>query len=68
VTRVFVAGGAGYIGSVVSELLLESGYEVLVFDNLSNGHREAVPEQATFIQGELLNSAEVERRIFSCSL
>ena len=41
--KVLVAGGAGYIGSVTSEVLLNRGYEVVVFDNLSQGHRAAVP-------------------------
>ena len=37
--RVFVTGGAGYIGSVVVEELVAAGDEVIVFDNLSQGHR-----------------------------
>jgi UDP-glucose 4-epimerase len=40
-TRVLVTGGAGYIGSHVAKLLSKRGYEVLIFDNLSSGHREA---------------------------
>lgn len=51
--RVFVTGGAGYIGSVAVEELLERGYEVDVFDNLSEGHRAAIDPRATFIQGDL---------------
>ena len=51
--RVLVAGGAGYIGSVTAWMLLEKGHEVVVFDNLSRGHRAAVPQDAVFIQGEL---------------
>ena len=52
--RVLVTGGAGYIGSVVAELLLAAGHEVRVFDNLSKGHREAVPEGAELVVGDLL--------------
>ena len=44
--RVLVTGGAGYIGSITSEVLLNRGYDVLVFDNLSQGHRAAVPADA----------------------
>ena len=44
--RVLVTGGAGYIGSITSEVLLHRGYGVLVFDNLSQGHWAAVPADA----------------------
>ena len=47
-SRVLVTGGAGYVGSVCSEELLRQGYEVSVVDNLSTGHRHAVPEGAEF--------------------
>ena len=40
--RVVVTGGAGYIGSVVAEELVAKGHEVVVFDNLQKGHRDAV--------------------------
>ncbi len=46
--RVLVTGGAGYIGSVVADHLLRAGHSVTVLDNLSKGHREAVPAQAEF--------------------
>ncbi len=51
--RVLVTGGAGYIGSVVAEELLLAGHEVVVFDNLSHGHREAVPQKAELVVGEM---------------
>jgi UDP-glucose 4-epimerase len=57
--KVVVTGGAGYIGSVVSVHLLEAGHEVIVLDNLSNGHREAVPEGARFVQGEISDFARL---------
>jgi UDP-glucose 4-epimerase len=47
-SRVLVTGGAGYVGSVCSEELLRQGYEVSIVDNLSTGHRHAVPEGAEF--------------------
>jgi len=51
--RVLVTGGAGYIGSICVEQLLDSGFDVAVFDNLSEGHRRAVDERAHFFQGDL---------------
>ena len=51
--RVLVTGGAGYIGSVVSEQLIGDGHEVVVYDNLSKGHREAVVEGAEIVEGDL---------------
>lgn len=39
---VLICGGAGYIGSHISKKLAEKGYQTVVFDNLSRGHREAV--------------------------
>ena len=48
--KIFVVGGAGYIGSVCSELLLNEGHEVAIFDNLSEGHRAAVDPRANFIE------------------
>jgi len=51
--RVFVTGGAGYIGSVATEQLVTAGHEVVVFDNLSQGHRSAVHPLAKFIEGDL---------------
>ena len=51
--RVLVTGGAGYIGSVCVEELLDAGHEVTVFDNLSEGHRSAVDPRAAFVHGDL---------------
>lgn len=51
--RIFVAGGAGYIGSACTEYLLDHGYEVTVFDDLITGHRDAVDPRATFIKANL---------------
>lgn len=57
--RVLVTGGAGYIGSVVVEELLGDGHEVVVFDNLSKGHSESVPQEATFVEGDLIDTEEI---------
>ena len=51
--NILVTGGAGYIGSLVTEQLILSGAGVVVYDNLSQGHRAAVHPQATFVQGDL---------------
>ncbi|NPV07034.1 MAG: UDP-glucose 4-epimerase GalE [Anaerolineae bacterium] len=51
--RVLVTGGAGYIGSVVTARLLEHGHEVTVLDNLSTGHRQAIPVGARFVHADL---------------
>jgi UDP-glucose 4-epimerase len=51
--KVLVTGGAGYIGSVVTTLLLSEGHDVTVVDDLSTGHRDAVPAGATFVPGRI---------------
>lgn len=51
--KVFVTGGAGYVGSVAVKELLDRGHEVLVFDDLRTGHREAIDSRATFCNGGL---------------
>jgi len=61
--RVVVTGGAGYIGSVVTEELLREGHPTLVIDNLVKGHRDAVVEEAEFTQVDLLDGAEVTRTL-----
>lgn len=51
--RILVTGGAGYIGSVVTDELILSGHTVTVFDNLEKGHRNAVADEAHFVEGAL---------------
>lgn len=68
---ILVTGGAGYIGSVTAELLLASGEEVVVLDNLSRGHRSAAPSDAPFCQGnigdrELIARIAREHQIEAC--
>ncbi len=57
--NVFVTGGAGYIGSVCVEELLNAGHPVTVYDNLSEGHRAALDPRAAFVQGDLADGAAV---------
>ena len=56
--RILVSGGAGYIGSTTVHLLLDSGYDVVVVDNLSRGHREAV-DAARLRVVDLFDTAEL---------
>ncbi|MFE6892723.1 UDP-glucose 4-epimerase GalE [Streptomyces sp. NPDC057694] len=51
--KYMVTGGAGYVGSVVAQHLLEAGHEVTVLDNLSTGFREGVPAGAAFVEGDI---------------
>ena len=53
--RIFLTGGAGYIGGTTCAALLQAGHKVTVYDNLSRGHRAAIPAGAQFIQGDLEN-------------
>jgi UDP-glucose 4-epimerase len=59
--NVFVTGGAGYIGSICVEELLNAGHNVTVFDNLIEGHRSAVDPRAKFVAGDLSDEALVTR-------
>lgn len=57
--RILVTGGAGYIGSVCVEDLLNRGHNVTVFDNLTEGHRKAVDGRAKFVEGDLADQPAV---------
>jgi UDP-glucose 4-epimerase len=59
--KILVTGGAGYIGSVVAGELLQAGHQVIVFDNLSRGHRQAVPKSAELLVGELADRAALDQ-------
>jgi UDP-glucose 4-epimerase len=59
--RVLVTGGAGYIGSVVTAQLLQKGCEVVVFDNLSNAGRKAVPPGARLVVGDTADRVALDR-------
>ena len=54
--KIFITGGAGYIGSATAEALIKAGNEVTVYDSLVTGHREAVPKGANFIHASLDDS------------
>lgn len=64
--RVLVTGGTGYIGSTAVEVLLGQGFEISILDDCSMGHADTVPAGVRFIQGSLLNSAEVAEALSGC--
>ena len=65
--KVFVTGGAGYIGSVVSEVLLNSGHDVVVFDSFETGHRAAVDPRAALMEGDTRDAGGVGEAMLSAA-
>jgi UDP-glucose 4-epimerase len=65
---ILVAGGAGYIGSVCVHALIEAGHRVTVLDDLSTGHRDAVPDDAELIEGSIHDAARLLRRPFDAAM
>ena len=59
--NILVTGGAGYIGSVLTEELIKDAHTVTVYDNLSKGHRDAVDAQAEFVEGDLLETEKLTK-------
>jgi UDP-glucose 4-epimerase len=59
VVRVLVTGGAGFIGATTTAALLAAGHEAVVLDDLSTGHRDAVPDGATLVVGDATDPATV---------
>ncbi|HWS34807.1 MAG TPA: UDP-glucose 4-epimerase GalE [Actinoplanes sp.] len=57
--KLLVTGGAGYVGSVTSRLLLDAGHEVVVLDNLRTGFREAIAPDATFVEADIADAGRV---------
>ncbi|MGA3083617.1 MAG: UDP-glucose 4-epimerase GalE [Thermodesulfobacteriota bacterium] len=58
---ILVTGGAGYIGSVVCQTLLERGHSIVILDSLEEGHREALPPKGIFFQGDLGDEAILQK-------
>jgi UDP-glucose 4-epimerase len=56
--KLLVTGGAGYVGSVCAAHLVDAGHEVVVLDDLSTGHRDAVPDGALFVEADLAEGAD----------
>ena len=63
--KVIVSGGAGYIGSVTTEMLCDEGHEVVVFDNLERGYQPAVDPRAKYIQGDLRLKEEIKSALLA---
>lgn len=66
--NILVIGGAGYIGSHMVRTLLEEKYDTVVFDNLSTGYREFVPEGIPFFKGDLRNESDIQRVFMEYSI
>lgn len=58
--RILVTGGAGYIGGVVAQELIHEGHQVIVYDNLSHGHREAVHPRAEFVEADVADRDKLD--------
>jgi len=56
--KLLVTGGAGYVGSVCSQVLVEAGHEVVIVDNFSTGNRAVVPEGARLVEGDVRDVAD----------
>jgi UDP-glucose 4-epimerase len=63
--KILVVGGAGYIGSICTEILLNEGHEAAVFDKLDEGHRRAVDSRAKFIEGDLADREKIQAALSS---
>lgn len=63
--NIFVTGGAGYIGSVTAQALLEAGHSVTVYDSLVTGHRAAVPKGADFIEATLEDRRSLSKALLT---
>ena len=64
--RILVTGGAGYIGSITTRVLLDAGHDCLVLDTLERGHSEAVDPRATLVVGSVGDREACERALESC--
>ena len=59
--RILVTGGAGFIGSHMTDGLLKAGYQVTVLDNLSTGEKAYVPKRATFMRGDVTKVKDLKK-------
>ena len=64
--RILVTGGTGYIGATAVEVLLGQGFEVSILDDCSMGHADTVPAGVRFVEGSLLNAAQVAEALTGC--
>lgn len=61
--KIFVTGGAGFIGSPVTRKLLDQGHSVTVFDNLSSGHEDQIDKRAVFVKGDITDQTALEKAL-----
>ena len=59
--RILLTGGAGFIGSWVADYYLNDGHEILIIDNLSTGLKENIPTNAQFLEGDIRDTAFLEK-------
>jgi UDP-glucose 4-epimerase len=59
--KILVTGGVGYVGSIMTEELIKAGYQVVIFDNLQQGHKEAITKGASLIIGDIRDSQDLEK-------
>jgi UDP-glucose 4-epimerase len=59
--KLLICGGAGYVGSHMVRYLVGRGHEVVVYDDLSTGHRQAVPKDVAFVHGDIGDAARLTR-------
>jgi UDP-glucose 4-epimerase len=57
--RILVVGGAGYVGSTSVERFVEAGHDVVIYDNFASGHRDAVPDGARLVEGDVSDRARL---------
>ncbi|GAI38475.1 unnamed protein product, partial [marine sediment metagenome] len=58
--NILVTGGVGYVGSIVTEELLNKGYRVIILDNLQQGHKEAILPEAEFVLADICEAHALE--------
>jgi UDP-glucose 4-epimerase len=64
--RILVTGGAGYIGSITTRVLLDAGHECVVLDTLEKGHREAIDPRAVLVEGDVGDGAALDVAMPGC--
>ncbi len=64
--RILVTGGAGYIGATAADILISQGFDVTVLDDCSTGHSDAVPANARFIQGSIMDRSTIAKALLEC--
>lgn len=61
--RILVTGGAGFIGSHITKILLKRGHQVVIYDDLSTGHKDSIDPKAEFVQGSLDQTEKLEKAL-----